>query len=365
LTQINIYYQTPSGRELTLFLFKPIGCSIAEMKPIPLHRVAVVRPFTEFLSGVGAPVAREFQIARLPLHALDDVDNFLPSQRFWAFLVNSVASQGIEDLGFRVGRKFGANCIDAHLAEALRNSPTLQIGLSKVSALLNKTVSHSTMGLAPPMQARDARFFHRPGCDARHPANTQIGWYGVSVLLSAIRMFAGSHWCPNEIGVMAQQMPSQYIREQLDGTRLRLSQSCWYIALPQRLLSLPPVAVAANTPTQSTIRCKSIATNSLDSLEATLVAYIQDSTLNIQFAAELCDTSVRSLQRDLATMGTSYTEVLETTRFKLASRMLRDCEVRVADVSSALGYSDPTHFARAFRRIAGASPRTYRRNLQH
>jgi AraC-like DNA-binding protein len=40
--------------------------------------------------------------------------------------------------------------------------------------------------------------------------------------------------------------------------------------------------------------------------------------------------------------------------------MLKDPNTKVADVSYQLGYSDPTHFTRAFRRIAGVNPRQYR-----
>ena len=76
----------------------------------------------------------------MPFCALEDVDNYLPSQRFWAFLVNMARSQGIEDLGFRVGNGFGANSVDPHLTDLLRQSPTLSVGLLKASAFTNKTV---------------------------------------------------------------------------------------------------------------------------------------------------------------------------------------------------------------------------------
>jgi len=59
-----------------------------KMTSIPLHRVAVVRPFTQFLEDIGASVERGCRLAGLPFHALESVDNFVPSHRFWSFLVN-------------------------------------------------------------------------------------------------------------------------------------------------------------------------------------------------------------------------------------------------------------------------------------
>jgi hypothetical protein len=72
-------------------------------KPISLHRVALLRPFVQFLTGVGTPVEKGMRQVGLPVYALEDMNNYVPSQRFYAFLVNMAYSQQIEDLGFRVG----------------------------------------------------------------------------------------------------------------------------------------------------------------------------------------------------------------------------------------------------------------------
>ena len=101
------------------------------------------------------------------------------------------------------------------------------------------------------------------------------------------------------------------------------------------------------------------------SLKQVLHAYIQERDLSIEFAAALCDTSKRSLQRKLSGMGTRYSEVLDQVRFHTACRMLQDSDMKVADVAHQLGYSDPTHFSRAFRRISGVNPRLYRQAYSH
>jgi AraC-like DNA-binding protein len=69
--------------------------------------------------------------------------------------------------------------------------------------------------------------------------------------------------------------------------------------------------------------------------------------------------------RKLTQIGTRYSEVLNQARFDVAGRMLQDPNVTVADVAYRLGYSSPAHFARAFQRIAGVTPRVYRQAYSH
>jgi AraC-like DNA-binding protein len=45
--------------------------------------------------------------------------------------------------------------------------------------------------------------------------------------------------------------------------------------------------------------------------------------------------------------------------------MLQTPGLKVKDITQRLGYSDQAHFARAFRRIAGVTPRAYRQQYTH
>lgn len=329
---------------------------------IPLHRVALLRPFTEFLTDVGTPIERGFRQAGLPVCALEDINNYIPSQRFYEFLVSMARSQGIENLGFHVGQRAGANGVDPKLKNLLRSSPTLYQGLLKTSELSNRTVTNCHVGILQPPHCESVHFYHRPSCDARNPVIHQIGWFGLTLYLGMIREFTGPQWQPTEIGIMTDHALSREIREQFPHTRIRLSQKHSYIALENALLSLPPLTPQTAKPELSPLHYESLSHEFTGSLKQVLQTYAQESDLNIDFAAELCNTSKRSLQRHLTESGTQYSRLLDEVRFHTARRMLLDPNMKVVDIANRLGYSEPTNFTRSFRRIAGVSPRVYRQH---
>jgi AraC-like DNA-binding protein len=327
------------------------------MEAIALHRIAIILPFAHFLSDIGAPVERGFRQAGLPFAALDNVNDYVPSQRFWAFVGNMARSEGIDDLGFRVGQKYGTNCADPHLSSALCRSPTLYQALVHMIDLVNRSTSRNRIGLSAQPHANQVHFFHQASFGANHPFVDQIEWFGLMALLGTVRLFADPRWQPTAIGLTSHHAPCPYIREQFPDTRILTGQPYGYISLDSILLGLPPRSHDSDA--VSTPHCECLASDFVSSLKLALRAYIQESDLSIEFAAQLYNTSKRSLQRKLAETGTRYSEVRDAAYFDAASRLLQDPDMKVTDVAHQLGYSDSANFSRSFRRVAGINPRMY------
>jgi AraC-like DNA-binding protein len=62
--------------------------------------------------------------------------------------------------------------------------------------------------------------------------------------------------------------------------------------------------------------------------------------------------------------GTSPRRYLEESRVEQAARALVETDRTVTEIAHAVGYDDPYHFSRVFRRVNGVSPRAYRRRAQ-
>lgn len=69
---------------------------------------------------------------------------------------------------------------------------------------------------------------------------------------------------------------------------------------------------------------------------------------------------MRSFARHLAAEGTSFGEILDSLRKRLAMRYLEDERISLQQIAWLLGYSESAAFTHAFKRWFGTSPRRAR-----
>ena len=68
----------------------------------------------------------------------------------------------------------------------------------------------------------------------------------------------------------------------------------------------------------------------------------------------------RTLSRRLKDSGKGYRTITGETRFEIARQLLQDTRVPLGEIAAALGYSEASAFARAFRRWSGHTPTEWR-----
>jgi AraC-like DNA-binding protein len=76
-------------------------------------------------------------------------------------------------------------------------------------------------------------------------------------------------------------------------------------------------------------------------------------------AAELAMSS-RTLRRKLGELGGNFSSVIDDVRRQLAVDYLQNSSLTLDDISTLLGYTEPTNFRRAFKQWTGHPPSHYR-----
>ena len=85
-----------------------------------------------------------------------------------------------------------------------------------------------------------------------------------------------------------------------------------------------------------------------------------DKPATIEKVARHLGISQRTLARRLGDEGTSFIDVLQELRLRLAKQYFREGDISITQVAWLLGYQGPSAFTHAFRRWTGQSPRQMR-----
>jgi AraC-like DNA-binding protein len=91
-----------------------------------------------------------------------------------------------------------------------------------------------------------------------------------------------------------------------------------------------------------------------------LVDMMPSGTIRQEDVAKRMNRSLSTLQRQLSGEGTSFKQLRDETRRRLAEEYIRANELSLSQIAYLLGFSDQSNFSRAFKRWTGLSPREYR-----
>lgn len=335
---------------------------------LPVSHTIHLVPFFRFLDEIGAPLERGVEQAKLPPRVIHVPDCYAPTESVWAFIGTMARKESIDDLGLRVAYFGGLQLLGHGLSTQVDEAPTLLAGIDNFCRVIHRESSEMACWLAEDQD--EARFHLHKTFEPGVLGYRQTEWLGLIAMLTAIQVFAGPRWQPTRIALRSKGPVPRLAHELFPDTQFLVGQPNIYIAFPRSTLSLGRARQNGDSrferprPPFFSFTDQEPPGDFAHRLRLCLTPYLFDGHPDIHLAADLVDTSARTLQRRLAKLGMTYSAVIDGARFELSTRMLADTDTTVADVAYAAGYSDPSHFARAFRRLAGVSPREYRRQAR-
>ena len=339
-----------------------IGTSDA---PIPRVNIGWIHPFLEVLDEFGAPYEAILQQAGLPILAIDDGSAMVPTASIYRFVALAARFTGLEDLGFQAGQRLA---IDFLLPDAERAWSRPGVFRSVESFITAALDSSSNVDMW--IESRDdprpiTEFFYLGTFGPSHPAFSTVEQFMMAMMVRWVRYGAGSSWNPDQINFRATAVPDAAVRELVGEASVRYGQAKTSIEFPSQqflgpIWEVPRRGSALWQRHQRRLVDPRRAPDLAGSLRVVLPAYLPDGSPDIQKAARLAGTSVRTLQRRLSEQGVTYSELLQGLRHDLAIYLLRRSNQSASAISRELGYRDPAIFTRAFRRWTGQTPSQFR-----
>jgi AraC-like DNA-binding protein len=102
----------------------------------------------------------------------------------------------------------------------------------------------------------------------------------------------------------------------------------------------------------------------LTQLDYIIQRQLRSGPCTVQLVAEELHIHPRNLQRQLKSMGTSFSEALAAYRSRHAMALLNDPALQITQIALRLGYSDATAFGQAFKKWFGKMPSEYRKQIR-
>ena len=93
-----------------------------------------------------------------------------------------------------------------------------------------------------------------------------------------------------------------------------------------------------------------------------ILTHSEQHYLSIEHVADRLHMSDRTLKRQLAAEGTSFSTLVDEVRYRHATSLLSRTDYTLEQITDELGYSDVANFSRAFKRWSGRSPSSWRKD---
>lgn len=201
------------------------------------------------------------------------------------------------------------------------------------------------------------------------PLSARIGTeVSLAFFLHFARVCTGADVVPTEVTLRHAPPPSltdhrRFFRAPIVWSAARSAITLTHSALSMRVSSADPrLAAILREQAEARIAALPHSAETSAALQALIARSMPHGDLSLAEAAKLLATSPRTLRRQLEREGTSFREVVDSTRCSLATLLFRE-KRSIAEVAFMLGFSEPSAFHRSFKRWTGKTPQIYRDEL--
>lgn len=326
------------------------------MRSYGLTKARSMGPVADMVERAGGSLARVFRRADLPLRLIDEPDRLILLEDQLA-LVEAAAREIADDaLAARLSTEAGFTSLGSY-GRHVESMPDLAAAITCANATIGPLLQSATkFGLA--VSGGLARWTYRV-TDRVEVGRQKNEMLALGYMLDLVRHFAGARFTPTGLELGGPRFTSKSEVESVYRGDLFQADGA-AIVFPAGLLEAPnPHAqgrLAADRPElpdpSDLVACA----------EHLIALALLDRRPDMDRLCRHLKLSRRTLQRQLAARGTSYESLLGRVCVARACDLLRS-GIGATEVGLELGYSDPAHFSRAFRRWTGVAPREWQRSV--
>ncbi len=324
-------------------------------KKIHLVKAAQAKLFIETALRLGVPVKILADRVGLPLKSVQKSEGVIGELSLWRFIDLASRHPGCEYLGYitaldhTIGHSLQLGEMSISMAGSLKE--LLEIFCREV-------VTESSSCDYQLISKEGETWFTRRLVINEAPDGWQPELYVLTIIIQMVRLCAPSDWLPGKIRLATRSLPESVPAE---WSLIDIDWG-WYqteLLIDESILNLPLRNADIDSPLPSG---EENANQNEMYIQDLVDRQIWSRHTGLKNAAGELGMSVSTLKRRLAELNTSYSEILAERRLHHGTRLLGMSDRSVNEIAENLGYSSVTNFSRAFRKAAGVSPSTWRKN---
>lgn len=325
-------------------------------KEIHLVRGAFHTQFTETMLANGIDAVKYYRRVGLPVTEPEDPESLLPEKPFWS-LINLVArDQNIPDFGSQIAVRYPWHRVQT-LAPLIGNCKTLK----ELLVTFCEVASSQSSQVRFDLEARDDRYWFAANGNLLFRNDIQMEIYRLTCMIQLIQLATGAGWRPEIVRLFMPNTSLTNFCPLIAASQIEFSCRQTAITIPGVVLKLP--VRLEIPPSWGNLSNYEIDASFIESLKLILEISIAHGQFKIELIALIVGISSRTLQRQLEAHGTSFNKVLGEVRYEIARENLLNTDQKIQEISVKLGYSDNSHFVRAFKRWSGMTPREFRKSV--
>jgi AraC-like DNA-binding protein len=330
--------------------------SSGKSSTIYFTQVSTLMPVIQYLQDRGISVDAYLRQAGISPALLAEQTNLLSRKLIFQFINDICEAEGIEDIGLLVGQGMSLQKM-GEFGQWMLNAETVHGYLRRGCKLINQVSTGDHYWL---ISEGDQVRFCASVFSLDEKDKVQDYLHILLITINTISEAVGG-WSPEEINLPGMSLHTAgRLSEQLPHTRLLREDNYASFSVPGHVLN--HTLASGHRPSLENTFVPP--TDFRDSMKLLVRSHVTEGSLDIISLANAAGINQRTLKRRLAKCGTSFRHLVTEVRIDLARQWIQGQDYSIAEIAAKLGYTDPTNFSRAFRRVIGLSPSAYSKALK-